>query len=257
MITEKLLRCLIEAKQFLATSIKNPKSTSWLCSVLALIENTMSNCDMGIEKKDFNLEVVFNSFKKCMREEDKDVVLEEYLKAFYELCRFFKLTGPLLGFVAKDIESKIKSVERHVHSKKGRHYNTVQSMIQFEQSKGITHQKWSPPSGCRMLLRLHQALEFILEFMERLRVTEEHEKISVLAWEVYRQTLYHHHPWVTRKLAQVAVYALPSKKHLIESMCEQDYGTVHGLLTQVVNSGRPVWDTTQLLLASHDLLYIP
>ncbi|KAK3791562.1 hypothetical protein RRG08_002918 [Elysia crispata] len=217
----------------------------------------MNICETGPEKQDFNLEIVLNSFKKCIQDEDKAVVLDEYLRAFHELCRFFKLTGPLLGFVAKDLESKIKSVERHVSSKRGRHYHTIQSMIQFEESKGTTHEKWTQPSGCRMVLRLHQALEFILEFMERIRTAEERERISVLAWEVYRQTLYNHHPWVTRKVAQVAVYALPSKRHLIEMMCKQDYSTVHGLLAEVVNAGRPVWDATQLLFSSHDLLHIP
>ncbi|GFR78458.1 ceramide-1-phosphate transfer protein-like [Elysia marginata] len=217
----------------------------------------MSVFENDTEKQDFNLELVRDSFKKCMQESEQTVLLEDYLKAFHELCRFFKLTGTLLGFVAKDIEGKIKSVEQHVHSKQGRHYRSVQAMIKFEETKGITHQKWMQPSGCRMLLRLHQALEFILEFMERLRLSEEQEKMSVMAWEVYRQTLYHHHPWVTRKVAQVAVYGLPSKKHLIDVMCKQDYGTVLGLLAEVVNAGKPVWEATQRLLSSHDLLHIP
>ena len=217
----------------------------------------MSIFEKDTEKQDFNLEIVLNCFKQCMLDEGQNVLLDKYLTGFHELCRFFKLTGPLLGFVAKDLEGKIKSVERHVHSKRGRHYHNLQSMIEFEESSGTTHQKWTHPSGCRMVLRLHHALEFILEFMERIRVTDEHEKMSVLAWEVYRQTLYQHHPWVTRKVAQVAVYALPSKKHLIEVMCKQDYSTVLGLLAEVVNTGRPVWDTTQNLLSSHNLLHIP
>lgn len=218
----------------------------------------MSIFESNTEKQDFNLELVLNSFKKCLEGDDeRAVVLDEYLKAFHELCRFFKLTGALLGFVAKDIEGKIKSLEQHLHSKQGRHYQTVQSMIKFEENKGITHQKWTQSSGCRMLLRLHQALEFILEFMERLRVSEEEEKIASLAWDVYRQTLYNHHPWVTRKVAQVAVYALPPKKHLIDVMCKQDYDTVLRLLADVVNAGKPVWDATESMLSSHDLLHIP
>ncbi|GFN87176.1 ceramide-1-phosphate transfer protein-like [Plakobranchus ocellatus] len=208
------------------------------------------------DKQDFNLEIVLNSLNKSL-EEDGTVVLEEYLRAFHELCRFFKLTGRLLSFVARDLESKIKCVECHLHSLNWRHYHTVESMINFEQTSGTTHQRGTHPSGCRMVLRLHWALEFILEFMDRIRVSGEEERISDITWDVYRQTLYNHHPWATRKLAQVAVYALPSKKQLIEVMCKHDYGAVLDLLAQVVQAGRPVHEATQRLFSSHDLLHIP
>ncbi|CAG5117744.1 unnamed protein product [Candidula unifasciata] len=207
-------------------------------------------------KSDFDLEIVLHAFQRCLRE-DRTLMLQEYVTAYHELCRFFKLTGPLFAFVARDLESKIKAVEYHLHADHGSEYKSLQSMVVFEVKHGTTHTKGSHPSGCRMFLRLHFALEFILSFMKRVMVGDENEKMSKLAWEVYVKTLYKHHPWLTRKLAAIAVYALPSKKHLIDVLCKQDYNRVLDLLAQVVDSGQPVYDVAEEVLAANSLLNIP
>lgn len=208
------------------------------------------------KKRDFDLEVVHHFFKNCLQP-DKTLLVKEYLAAYHELCRFFKLTGPLFSFVARDLDSKIRAVEYHLNSDQRSSYLTVQSMVAFEVRNGTTHTKGPHPSGCRMFLRLHFALEFILSFMRRIMVEDENEKMSKLAWEVYTKTLYKHHPWLTRKLSALAVYALPSKKHLIDVMCKHNYHMVMNLLSQVVEAGQPVYDVVEGVFSSNNLSNIP
>ena len=78
----------------------------------------------------------------------------------------------------KPIESRRKS------SAVAHHYVTLQSMMQYEVDKGIARVKGHSPSGTRQFLRLHHALEFILEFMRRLRHSEECAKTAHIASEV-------------------------------------------------------------------------
>ncbi|KAK6990336.1 ceramide-1-phosphate transfer protein [Biomphalaria glabrata] len=206
------------------------------------------------KKHDFNLEIVLDSFKKCISEDQK-VILLEYLSAYHELCRFFKLTGQIFSFVARDLEKKMKAIEYHLNSQHGNSYKTVQSMVAFEVQNKTALVKHPHAAGTRTLIRLHQALEFILAFMIRIREGDEHELMSKLAWEVYIETLYQHHGWFTRKLAALAVYMLPTKKQLIDVMCKHDYDRVMELVQQVVETGQPVYNMIQEVLKSNDLLH--
>nr|KAG5689271.1 hypothetical protein BaRGS_005279 [Batillaria attramentaria] len=136
---------------------------------------------------------------------------------------FFRLTGKLFGFVAKDLEWKMKAIEIRRKSPHGSHYVTLQSMMQYERAEGIVRVKGRVPSGTRQFLRLHRALEFILEFMRQIHQRDDDEKTSHIASQVYHDTLSKHHPWVTRQIAAIAVYMLPPKKTLIDVMCKHDY----------------------------------
>ena len=55
----------------------------------------------------------------------------------------------------------------------------------------LIHSKGKLASGTRQLLRLHYALEFILEFMRQLRHSDEHAKTSHLASEVSQKSDQH------------------------------------------------------------------
>ena len=171
--------------------------------------------------------------------------------------RFFKLTGTLFGFVARDLEGKIKTIETRRKGPGGHHYDNVRSMLQHEVNVGISKDKGHLHAGSRTLLRLHWAFEFILEFMSRISNSTDHDKTSVIASEVYEQTLSKHHPWITRKMAAIAMHFLPSRKDLIEVMCKQDYDTVLDMLHKVVDAGKSVYDTTEKLYSDYDLLHIP
>ena len=173
-------------------------------------------------------------------------------------CRFFKLTGRLFGFVAKDLESKISVIEKKLlDDNTAKQYTTVKTMVDHEIQNSLTFEKGHHASGSRTLLRLHWALEFILEFMQELGRCSDHDKTSDIATEVYNRTLSHHHPWITRKLAGLAMYLLPSRKDLVVAMCKQDYDHVIELLNKVVHSGKKVYIAIQIILEDNDLLDIP
>ena len=178
-------------------------------------------------------------------------------KMMFFFFRFFKLTGTLFGFVARDLEGKIRTIETRRKHSGGHNYCNVRTMLQYEVNKGIAKVKGSLHSGSRTLLRLHWAFEFILEFMSRIRNSTDHDRTSVIASEVYEQTLSKHHPWFTRKMAAIAMHFLPSRKELIEVMCKQDYKTVLEMLDKVVQVGKAIYDRTEKLYSDFGLLDIP
>merc|ERR1711976_321694 len=110
------------------------------------------------------------------------------------------------------------------------------------------------PSGSRTLLRLQWALEFILQFMQRVSLSEDEAKLSHIASEVYYETLANHHTWLLRKMAALVMYTLSSRKHLIQVMCQHDYSHALVLLKEVCQAGQPVYDTIQQLYTDHNLL---
>ena len=80
-------------------------------------------------------------------------------------------------------------------------YETVRSMLTFELNNGTADSGRRNASGCRTLLRLQRALEFILQFMGEIAQSDHDAKISTIASKVYHDTLAKHHPWLTRKMA--------------------------------------------------------
>ncbi|OWF44062.1 ceramide-1-phosphate transfer protein-like [Mizuhopecten yessoensis] len=207
-------------------------------------------------KHDFDLEAVLNAFKSC-HSPDNNLVLDQYVAGYQELCRFFKLTGKLFGFVASELESKIHILETHRKSENGNAYETIQSMIDFEVTNGITKVSRNPPSGSRTLLRLHRALGFISEFMDRIAKSDDDAKTSDIASEVYKKTLGLYHPWIIQKMAGLAMYMLPSRRQLIDTMCKQNYEKAISTLPLVVDALKPVYNITQELYETNDLLNLP
>lgn len=209
------------------------------------------------KKHDFDLEMVLEAFKRCLQP-DGTLSIDQYLIAFHELCRFFSLTGKLFSFVAKDLRHKMKPIEsKRKSSAAGENYATLQAMVRYEVEQGVVFHRGKHPSGTRQFLRLHHALEFILEFMRQLRHSDEDAKTSHVASEVYANTLSKHHPLFTRILAAGAVYLLPSKKYLIDVMCKHDYDRVHDLIDDVTAEGQPIYEATQKVYADNNILHIP
>lgn len=243
---------------------------------------TAPSSHIGGAKRDFDIGVVADALTKCYLLDaatsgdaprgSADVGLEDYLKAFHELCRFFKLVGPIFAFVARDIAHKIGVLERLRSSAKGGHYETAAGMVSYELDAGVV---LPPPSsgprqrsgggaggggaasGARTLLRLHWALEFIVEFMDRVRAATPDERTARIALDVYERTLARHHPWLTRQLAAVAVHALPGVRSLVDVMCKHDYEHVVGQLERAVGAGRRALAAVDGVLGSRDLLDIP
>ena len=78
-------------------------------------------------------------------------------------------------------------------------------MVTYEVTSGIADSGRRNPSGCRTLLRLQRALEFILQFMGEIAHSDNDAKVSTLASKVYHDTLGKHHPWLTRRMARIVM----------------------------------------------------
>lgn len=159
--------------------------------------------------------------------------------------RFFRLCGTVFYFVAKDLEGKIDVITR-LGQKDGHSYNTVGAMVLHELNS-------AQRPGTMALLRLHRALELILEFMDRLSKSSDGQKTSGIAADVYSRTMAKHDTWLVQKLAGVAMYTLPTRKVLLDTMCKQDYEYSLMLVQQVINAGKPVYDSIHAEYARHGI----
>jgi len=177
-------------------------------------------------------EVICDALDKCLTlalvtsEDNKDsddnldgsdvILMDEYLRAYKELAKFFHSLGVIFSFVAKDVDSKIHILETYRSDElSGHHYKTFQSMIKYEESENLLKDP-KRPSGSRTVLRLHRALQFFSLFMEELAEVSGSTASGPIAREVYKKTLAPYHSWVIQKSASFAMYKLPTRDSLID-----------------------------------------
>ncbi|XP_015926727.1 ceramide-1-phosphate transfer protein [Parasteatoda tepidariorum] len=213
-----------------------------------------------VSPNQFDIQLVFDAFSKCC-EDVNALNMEQYIIAFRELYRFFMLLGSVFGFVASDIISKVDILEQYRSSENKSQYTTIQSMIEYESSTGITADN-SKPSGSRTLLRLHRSLEFIMSFMYEFSVAKNDEKSSAIAQKCYKETLSKHHPWLIQKGAGIAMYTLPARQQFIEKVyggpCEEEIIFFYGkLMGDIAAVSKKVYEETQKLYEANGLLNLP
>ena len=171
------------------------------------------------------------------------------------------MLGGIFGFVVNDVKEKIAILDHYIRKddKSSQHYETVQSMISYEVSNEITIVKGHPPSGSRTLLRLHRALEFIIQFLNDLKDASGSDSLGPVASRSYHATLAKHHMWIIRKAVGFALKMLPTRNRLIEQMgkTEDSIDEVLRLVDQAILHARPIYNTIQELYASNDLLQLP
>lgn len=160
-------------------------------------------------------------------------------------------------FVQSDVKDKLSILTRYSQGTAHEHYQTVQGMVQYEVTNGITTVKGKPPSGCRTLLRLHRALAFIVRFLEDVHDADQRQTLGSIASKAYHGTLAKHHTWVIRKGVSLAVYTLPTREQLLDKlMCE----TVDVALVQiqdVISAIQPVYEIVQEIYTTNDILNLP
>lgn len=172
--------------------------------------------------------------------------------------------GKVFSFVVSDVHEKNTILINHQKSETDQHYNTVKDMIMFEVENNITvvHGRHKPPSGCRTLLRLHRALEFIIEFLDKLSLAGLEDQVSSIGHKAYNSTLHHYHPWIVRQGVNLAMYTLPTVQSLIKIMAENnghqlDYESSQKALKNIVQAAQPVYDLTQEMYKSNGILDLP
>ena len=111
----------------------------------------------------------------------------------------------------------------HRQGPAGDKYISVQSMVDYEVSNKVIEKsvpKKGLPNGCRSLLRLNRALEFIMGFLEILQNTNSDVPLTTAVHNCYKATLAKHHAWIIQKGVNLALYTLPTKENLIRMLSE-------------------------------------
>ncbi|EAT43912.1 AAEL004682-PA [Aedes aegypti] len=207
----------------------------------------------------FDLQKVHGSFELCLVgiETDDDVFLDPYLEAFKELYKFFSLMGTVFGFVSSDVKEKVEILEKlRKHADHGERFETVRKMMDYERDGNLLAKK-DYVSGSRTLLRLHRGLDFIYLFLKRLGELESATaNTCAVCQTAYNETLAQFHPWLIRKGAVMAMYAMPNRDQLLERVC-LDASVAIKLLPEMLAVARQVYDRTQNLYTLYDLHGLP
>ncbi|XP_035785455.1 ceramide-1-phosphate transfer protein-like [Anopheles albimanus] len=202
----------------------------------------------------FDLQKVHEKFNESLSEED-DVYVDHYLEAFKELYKFFQLMGTVFGFVSSDVKEKVEILEKLRAKENAESFLTIRTMMEYERDSNLLNKK-DYVSGSRTLLRLHRGLDFIQEFLKRIGELEADAKTNGVCQAAYNDTLAQFHPWIIRKGANVAMYALPTRDQLLEKVC-LDVSVAIDLLPEMLAVTRKVYDRTQDLYTKYDLHGLP
>lgn len=203
----------------------------------------------------FNLVVVYEKFNACLLEED-DIYIKEYLESYEELNKFFDSMGTMFTFVTKELTSKMNII-RGYYKENEEGFKTVKAMIAFESDK---LKKSGYVSGCRTLLQLHRALDFIRLFLKSVGELQFEENVGHVCRAAYDQTLGNHHSFFIAKGARLAMYTLPNKANLLKRVCGDDEEFQKSsleALPKTLDVTATVFDRVQDLYTKHDLHKLP
>lgn len=64
--------------------------------------------------------------------------------------------------------------------------------------------------------------DFIKLFLQKVSELQDEDKTCGVCQEAYSSTLANYHPWIVRKGATVAMYALPSRGGLLQKVCVEN-----------------------------------
>lgn len=98
--------------------------------------------------------------------------------------------------------------------------------------------------------------DFIREFLRLLGNLKPNDKTSSTCRAAYDDTLAKFHPWIIRKSANVAMYALPNRDQLLKKVCEDAEKSLEVLPT-MLNVTKIVFDRTENMFTSFDLHGLP
>jgi len=205
----------------------------------------------------FDVDLITDSFKKCI---ENGLDLEQYNQGYNELYNFFNILGTVFGFIASDVREKIDILEKFrtdESSPSQKHYIKVEDMMLHEIK--VDKEKKTELMGARTLLRLHRALDFTMQFLEKLNNLPVDGKVSTMAHEVYGKTLANFHPFFIRNAAKLAMYALPARSEFMKKVANP--GVTDADINQAIKAGveqmRAVYVAIEELYTKHDLHGLP
>lgn len=106
------------------------------------------------------------------------------------------------------------------------------------------------------IFKFFAVTDFIRNFLQRLGDLDDNEKSNGICQVAYNETLAKHHPWLIRKGAGVAMYALPTKTQLLNRVCE-DITSAIAILPDMLAVTNNVFDRTENLFTANNLHELP
>jgi hypothetical protein len=64
--------------------------------------------------------------------------------------------------------------------------------------------------------------DFIKLFLQKVNELEDEDKTCSACQDAYNSTLANYHPWIIRKGATMAMYALPTRGGLLQKVCVEN-----------------------------------
>ncbi|XP_026571508.1 ceramide-1-phosphate transfer protein [Pseudonaja textilis] len=207
----------------------------------------------------YGLKGVLVMFQSCLNSQE-EILMDPYLGGWKGLVRFLNTMGPIFSFISKDAVSKIQIMENFRSNEQREDYVTLQAMVNYELGNGLVDLREPgayPASGCRTILRLHRALRWLHLFLEGLRTSGPSSKTSTLCTDSYNASLANYHPWIVRKAATMAFYALPTRDAFLENMRVGTTEEAIEMLGEALPHISRVYEITESLYAEHKLLDLP
>ncbi|XP_017865981.1 PREDICTED: ceramide-1-phosphate transfer protein [Drosophila arizonae] len=206
----------------------------------------------------FDIEKVSDLFEGSLIDDD-DVRMDDYLEAYEEIMKFFLLMGSVFTFVSSDVRNKLDILYdlRQQDNEENKHFDSIKTMLLYEKGASLLHQK-GYVSGSRTLLRLHRGLEFVYEFLLRLQDVADEEKAHHICKSAYNDTLAKHHPFLIRKGAQVAMFAIPTRGELFKRVCnDANVSNAIQRLPDMLRNMQNVYNRTDQLYTLEELHSLP
>lgn len=182
--------------------------------------------------------------------------------------------GSIFSFVCSDVKSKVEILEEFRANKElAANFESVKGLMNYEKEAELLKKK-DYVSASRTLLRLHRGLgkfvenmrwtmtveiiyaDFIRNFLQKLGEIEAEDKTSSVCAQSYNETLANFHPFLIRKAANIAMYALPNRDQLLNKVCADVEASIKALpeMLQVTNA---VYDRIDALYTKNDLHGLP
>ncbi|XP_074839008.1 glycolipid transfer protein domain-containing protein 2 [Carettochelys insculpta] len=214
----------------------------------------------GCPGQDFQIGRLMGAFRECVHP-DGEILLQEYLAGWKELIKLIDALGAAFGLLARETRAKVAVMQAHRSGPHAPHYRTLQGMVAFELRQGLVGLRalppTQPPSGCRTLLRLHRALQWLKLFLAMLGRSRPGEDPSELCAAAYRVALAHYHSWWVQQAAALAFLALPSRSQLLGLVCAPREPEAQAVLLSTASALGRVYNLTQQVYASRGLLDLP
>jgi hypothetical protein len=199
-----------------------------------------------------------NESFKSFGEQKFEIVMDEYIQIFQQLYKFFCMLGTVFSFVGSDVKAKVEILQEYRDGSNRDEYETVEKMLHFEKSNGVFEAN-RLSNGSRTFLRLHRAIVFVSQFLEKSMTIKDDTGTAHVCKEAYNLTLAKYHPWVIQNGAKLAMYALPTKKELFRRVCA-DHIKAHEIdeyLVVAIRNTQQIFDECELLYKKYDALNLP